>query len=908
MALKRSGGARHGIFEYGDVYDYDRETGGRSPYKIARLFVDDDNKRFYLKSEGSSAKAIPPDRVGWMIANNLIDFDAEEYQDFLLEYLMRLDRNRRDAQQNEINKYVNKQVATELKANNKLVKKTRRRARLSRFFWMLGCLVIVGLGVVASIPDPEPAPAEASIAGVGMIYPVNGDLLTDATYMQAIGNAGELYGIVVDNTVVESGQANAGESPVKENVLVNAAVSQTYPIHMRPLYYDRSSYYQSQIVLNDAEQGSSGILMQNPSGYALGLPANEIVLFGGRGMSSIVISSPEEYKAASASETASDIEQAQGEAIQNALNTDRGYSYKPTDEEYIASEMPSGWCGYDSCDIDSRLVAASYWYTRDSSGAKEDLKRRIVLMNIDSVYNLGESGVREIEPMQLNYQDNNSDFYAPVVSMSPSSNGSDYWLGYMKRSSTGAEGFFIRKYENAEDILLESYDNTFSTKDLTGTEYPITNYTLHGDRLFFEQQGYIWTMDLSKASIEVDGNQRMIKKENPIRICKASEIRPTVSRDEQFLASVTNSTTVPVSHYQVVRMTTSGGSIIYGIAFIESDTGNLVFQPCNGASVSTADLNEGAGADRGSLGVGSADEAAVQKALEEEALRNGGGQLVDTAGGEQSPEPQQQDDSAQQTQPDGTSIPSTDSIVGDAVPQGEPSSGQQPQQPEAPVQAPQDTIVPEQSAQDASASVIQGSYTIRQAVYTLTQVDGEETVDNGRILIKEGLADSQIICFCVRGEQFYWLEQDAETKERRIMCSPIYYKNDASQISSEVMEEIDENGEIVTDGVQPGDESSPATTATPDVLATDPQSSQQNGQAQDSSGGSVPDTPAEPPAVDGTQSDAAMPAPPAEATSNAATIASPPSAQDSPAPADSQTQPQAESSVPASPPAESAAQ
>lgn len=760
---------RYGNFEYGDVYDYDKETQSRSDKCLGKLIVDADKERFYVKPPGKASKSIPHDRVNWMLANDLIDFYHEDSREFLIDFMMRLEHNREAIKNQQRSQYANQRATQELTANNKLVKKTKRRARMSRFIWTLGCFSLIALGVIAAIPTPEPAPAEESIAGIGMQYPVDSELLTDATYMQAFGNGADLYGIVVDNTIIESGQANSNESPIKENVLINAAVSQTYPIHMRPLYYDRSAFYQSQLILNDAEKGSSGIVLQNPNGYSLGKAANELVLFGGRGMSSIVISAPANYQAASATETAREIEQAQEEAARIAQGKGGSSSNR---EEYLAGEMPAGWNGYDYADIDSDVIAASYWYTRDSSMKKEDLHRRVVIWNIDAVYNQGEDGVDGLEPIQMNYQDKDSDFYNPVVSMSPSSNGSEYWVGYTKKASNGKTGFFIRQYENAEDILLESYDNTFSTKDLTGNDFPITNYALHGDRLFFEQQGYIWVMDLSKASIEVDGSQRTIKKENPIRICKSSEIRPTVTRDEQFIASVNNETTVPVSHYQVVTMTTTGGNVIYGIAFIEADTGNVVFQPCNGATVAAAEKNKGAGGDTSSLDVGSSDQAALDKAQAEEEARNK--QMVDTGNKTESTVNENQEKEAK----DEPSLPVGDTIV-------------------------QDTVVEPND-----------NPPIQQSAYTLTQVDAEsDNVDSGRILIKAGSTEVQIVCFCVRGEQFYWMEQDANTKERRIMCSPIYYKNDASKLNSDVMEEVDENGEVVKEGIQP-DEQNQATHST----------------------------------------------------------------------------------------------
>lgn len=815
-----SNAKKYGNFEYGDVYDFDKATQSRSDVMLGKLMVDADNERFYIKPPGKAASAIPHDRVNWLLANDLIEFYHEDSKEFLIDFMMRIEQNREAVKEHRRQQYRGQKQHAVLTANNKLVKKTKRRARFAKLFWAMGCFVLIGLGVILAIPTPEPAPAEESIAGVGMQYPIDSELLSDASYMQAFGNGAELYGIILDNTIIESGQANSNESPIKENVLVNAAVSKTYPIHMRPLYYDRSAFYQSQLILNDADQGSSGVLLQNPNGYSLGKAANELVLFGGRGMSSIVISSPENYQAMSASETARAIEQAQEEAARVAQG--RGGSSADR-EEYISSEMPAGWNGYDYADIDSKVIAASYWYTKDSSLKKENLKRRVVIFNIDSVYNQGEDGVASLEPIQMNYQDKDSDFYNPVVSMSPSSNGSDYWIGYTKKASNGNTGFFVRKYEEAEDILLESYDNTFSTKDLTGNEFPITNYTLNGDRLFFEQQGYIWVIDLSKASIEVNGSQRTIKKENPIRICKSSEIRPTVTRDEQFTASVNNATTVPVSHYQVVTMTTAGGQIVYGIAFIEADSGNLVFQPCNGASVAAAEKNKGAGGDSNSLDVGSSDQAALEKKLAEEARNNA------SSGNTANNNANAANEASSGTNADaesGDAAPVSDSIVSDTV-----------TPPDAPVV---------------------------QSAYTIEQMDAEESVDTGRILIKAGTADTQIVCFCVRGEQFYWMEQNADTKERRIMCSPIYYKNDASKLDSDVMEDLNENGEIVKEGIQPDEANGASQPTSADVtLENTPALGNNNAQqaqqpVQQDANANANDTASSPPA---TQQDQTAPAP-----------------------------------------------
>lgn len=757
--------SRYGYFEYGDVYDYDNQSGTRSTY-VGKLVVDQDNNRFYLRTEGKAATAIPHDRINWMLANDLIDFYQEDSRAYLIDYMMRLDEHARAIKENERKKLRETRATSSIKENEKLIKTTKSRSRKAKLFWAVGCLAIVGLGVLMSIPTPDPQPVIPSIAGEGTVYPIDADLLTDTTSMVALGNGSELYGIIMDDVIVESGQQNSNESTIKENVLVNASVSMKYPIHMRPLYYDRSSFYQSQVRLNDADQGSSGIMLQNPEGYSLGYARNEIVLFGGRGLSSLVISTPDAYKAESAREVARDIEQKQQEAAREATSG-KSNSTKKKDEA-IPSSMPDGWNGYDYADIDSHVVVGSYWYTKNSSGKKADLMRRVAVWDISPVLNQGEAGISSLEPIQLNYQDLKSSFYNPVVSMSPSSNGSRYWIGYMKEDSAKNTGFFIRVYETAEDILKESYENTFSTKDLTGSNYPITNYTLHGDRLFFEQQGYIWVIDLSKASITVEGDKRTIKKENPIKICKSSEIRPTVSRDEAFIAQETGETTVPVSHYQVMTITTTGGVVEYGIAFIESDTGDLVFQPVNGATVAAANFNSGSGAESGANNVYSADDAALKEAQEEAAARNG--ETISEDNSKTSEADKKQSTNSEQN------IAQTAYTV---------------------IQAAADEKSEKTSDSEDTASKEEGD------------------LDTGRILIKKSTEEIQIVCFTVRGEQFYWIEQRSSDNARRMMISPVYYKNDASQVTSDAID-MGESGEASeeTSGIQPNKNAEDGTIST----------------------------------------------------------------------------------------------
>ena len=750
---------RYGTFEYGTVYIYDQTQPRDRGAVDGRLVVDQDNQVFYIKSPGKPSRRIPHDRVNWLLAHKMIDFDHEDSETYLIDYMMRLEEHREMVREQRLAQYSAGKEKKAIDESRKLVKKTKRNALLAKTIWFLGCAAIVGLGIFVARPVEAPAPAEMSIAGVGSVYNIDSSLLTNATYMTAIGNGSSLYGLIFDDSIIESGQLNSNESTIKENVMVNAGVSSIYPVHLRPLYYERSTFYQSQLVLDDTNQGSSAIFLQNPNGYSLTVPANELVLIGGQGMSSVVISSPDKFEAVSASEAAREIERAQEEASHE--NGSSVVDYK----ENVSAKMPENWNGYDYADIDADRIAASYWYTTDGTKNTEDLHRRVVIWDISPVINQGEKGVASLEPIQINYQDRDSNFYNPIISRSPSSNGARFWVGYTKQAPNGSVGFYIRLYENADDILVESYDNTLSTFDLTGTDYPITNYTLNGDRLFFEQQGYIWVMDLSKIQISVDvaNNQRNIKKENPVRICRSSDIRPSITRDEAYIANVMHATTVPVAHYQVVRATTDKG-IQYGIAFIESESGSIVFQPCTGATAAAAEEVEGENGNSGSTtGVSSGNQTALDKAREENARRNG-----QYTGSNESGSDQEAGGEGETANPDSTT--------------------------EAGNAATPDTVSPAQESSGNGATTGgAGEPVVHQSAYPVTGTSSKATarqmanevleVDaNDRILIRPGSAgDYQIICFCVRGEQFYWIEQSEADGTRQIMMSPIYYKNDAMQ-------------------------------------------------------------------------------------------------------------------------------
>ena len=751
---------RYGTFEYGDVYNFDKDAYNHRGTLDGRLVVDQDNATFYVRGKNKASRRIPHDRVNFLLANGLIDFDHEDSETYLIDYMMRLDEHQKKTKEQQLAQYNAGKEKKVLDESRKIQKKTKKNSRFARFLWVVGCAAIIGLGVFMAQPKADPAPGDMSIAGVGSNYGIDSDLLQNATYITAIGNGPVLHGLIFDDEIIESGQQNSNESKIKENVMVNSSVSTTYPVHLRPLYYDRSTFYQSQIKIDDAKQGSMGIYLQNPNGYSLGVPANELVLVGGQGMSSVVISAPDPYASTSAADAASAIEQAQREQAQGGYG---GYEQ----ERNVADQMPDNWNGYDYADIDSGKIAASYWYTTDGSKKTEDLHRRIAIWDVSSVLDKGESALGSLEAIQINYQDRDSNFYNPVISQSPSSNGVACWLGYMKQAPNGAVGFYIRRFEDADDVLVESYDNTLSTFDLTGTDYPISNYTLNGDRLFFEQQGYIWVMDLSKIQIAVDfeNNQRTVKKENPVKICHASDIRPSVTRDEEFIAKVTHATTVPVAHYQVTQISTDGG-IQFGIAFIESETGNLVFQPCTGATAAAVDLAEGAGGDTGSTtGVSSGNQAALDKAEAENARRRGGTDPGNTESGSDL-----EGQGSKETAPEETAQPADTEVVEVAPPEGE---GTQP-------------------VERATAGATKGTTSVRARQLA----DEQEELSVGRILIRPGYAgEYQILCFCVRGEVFYWIEQADADGSRKLMLSPVYYKNDATQAlkdrQAELAKEVD---------------------------------------------------------------------------------------------------------------------
>ena len=858
---------RHGSVEYGDILDVNEPH-----VRLGRLVIDFDKNEFWQRPDNGRATRRSASEVGYLIAHNLIVFDQPGSEKRLVDYLRRLEQVRTNALQSEIDKIRNQRQISDLQKNTKLVKKVKRKARFAKFFWFVGCSAFVALAFVATMPTSAAPAAAPSIAGVGEDYGVVSDEITDATYIEALGNGSSLYGVVTDKDIVEVGSSSSNESTIKENALYNPKTSDQ-PIHMRPLYYDRSSFYQTALKVNDMSGGSMGVYLQNPNGYSLGVPANELVLTGGPGLETLILCSPERFSDTSAADTADDIEDEQADA---ADDSDRNAGSK--DDEQVAAEMPEGWNGFNSCDIDGNKVVASYWYTPGNTNRQADLRRRVAVFDVSEVMSSGADAISSMEAVQLNYQDDDSQYYDPVISESPSSNGALYWIGYIKEDSDGDTGFFIRKNELNEDILMEAYDNTLSTEDLTGNNNPITNYTLYGDKLFYEQSGYIWVLDLSKIEIQIDGNNRTISRENPVAICYANEIEPSVTRDEEFMASVNRTSPVPVSHYKVMTLTTASG-VEYGIAFIEAESGNLVYQPCVSTTTSASSINAGSGIASDSNSVQNQNEAGIQQQRENNNTNSGSaGDRIDvpSLSGMTVEEAQRTLESAGlsirvryepndktpsgevirwdpdstvttgdtisvyvSSGADGTDIPSNVNVSGESTYGDNGSTSSEP------LNTDRDTVsetlnameqlIDEQMAyetddkrtDDSGIVYVDGTDdTAKNGNQVDVQTDAENsdtdavndaedtadeaanvnssngsdgstsrrderTSDTGRIIVKNAKDNNvDIVSYTVRGEQFIWVEQDNESGDRRIMISPVYYKNTTVQTESS---EIDSN-------------------------------------------------------------------------------------------------------------------
>lgn len=715
----------YGNVEFGTLLDENDHS-----IVLGRLALDYDTQEFWQRpATGDRAFPVNWKNIAHYLAVGAIQYDDPQMEKRLLGFLQRKEKTEKIKNQAALEKERHEKAVAEVKENNKLISQTRVRAVMAKMFWVLGCLIAIAVTFIATIPPSAPAAAAPSIAGYGADYGIPPSELAKASYIEALGDAAELYGVIVDQDIVEVGTATTGESTIKENVMLNPYVSEQ-PIHMRPLYYNRQAFYQSSLVVNDSSGNSTAVYLQNPKGYKDGLAANELVLTGGPGISAITLASPTEYSALSAEDAASSLEEAQEEALDNNVE------YENPDK--MPNSPPDNWIGFDSCDIDGTWVVASYWY-RQSKMLGGNLMRRIIMYDVQNVLNEGATGVANMNPTNLNYSIFDASYYAPVVSTSKKTNGQVHWIGYMKQDSSGGTGFFIRRVQDTTDFLNEDSSNTFSTWELTDSRAPITNYTLDGDMLFYEQSGYIWYFDLSKleASIDQYAGKKTIKKNKATQICSTDAIQPTITRDEEFIAAQTGAVTVPRSHYKVMKIITSAG-IEYGITFIDATSGNLVFCPTHaivvaGSSESDVTTNN------------NASDVQDQSQTEIDRLRReeeGIGEYADDYDPNATQQQQQQQNTASGV------AASTDGHVARAW---------QPSAADAPV---------------ARGWQTAGDTTITKVIIALANRGGED--------------DVSIVAFTVRGEHVIWIEENLKTHERAVKCSPVFYKNEAVKIQEQI--------------------------------------------------------------------------------------------------------------------------
>ena len=633
MAHSRKSKLAMGSVEYGDVYDRLCETsddGSRVPVvrdgkfvrgqRIGRLVVDFGNDAFWFRPLRGTASRLSMQDVSSLVANDLIEFDNPASREPLIRYLMEYDRRAATLKEAEVRATESSEKAQTLRADTKLQRSVRRNVRVAKLTWTLAMLGLVAMAFLMTMPQPSPAPASATISGVGQDLGVDSDSLQQASYIQALGNGTELYGVVTNTTTKEVGDTSSGTGTVTEDIVFNPSAS-AQPIHMRPLYYDKSSFYQTQLKTDPSGASKTAVYLQNPTGYALGVSANQLMLVTGSGMTSTPLLTPDAFTTQTADEAQSSIESLQSNSASERKSAGGN---KPSSNNASGSGMPDGWLGVDHASIGSDMVAVSYWYTKGNSGKQSDKHRRIAVLNIKNVLASDASAVSSMDIAQINYQDLDSNYYGPEIAQDTDSKGSTYLLAYTKQDYNGNTGFFVRRIQSDEDVLSESYTNTFSSQDLTGSTDPITNYTLLGNRLFFEQSGYIWMMNLSetKLSVTINGTQRTISRENAIKICQTSDIYSSVTSDEQRSADESGSIVQPIAHYTPMTLTTNNGTE-YGIVFIESDTGDLVFQPAVDMTTAASGQSTGTGADSTANGVSSSDEAAIQELLAQNAQNNG---------------------------------------------------------------------------------------------------------------------------------------------------------------------------------------------------------------------------------------------------------------------------------------------
>lgn len=792
-----------GKVEIGDIYE-DTESGRR--VKIGRLSVDQGSNEFFQKPVGMRGRAtrLSAEDVATMLSQGKIVCDQQSAKTDLINYIRVLTESRNSVHDAEIERIKNRQRTEEMDRNKRIHAKVKRKVCVAKLFWLLACGTMVATVFVASIPAPVPAPAEKTIAGEGQDYGIDSDALSDSTYIEAMGSGSSMYGIVTDQDIVENGQESSGESAIKENAMFTPAVSKTQPLHMRPLTYDKQTFYQTAIKTNDINGGSTGVYLQNPNGNSLGVASNELVLAGGSGLGTIIIASPEKYEDKSASTTAKNIETQQQQA---ATDSESSGSSSNSRSDMPGGKMQEAWNGFDSCDIDGNVIVGSYWYTKDASLEKKDLKRRIAVFNIKDVLAGSSDAVSELEAVQLNYQDSDNEYYNPVVSESPASNGSTYWIGYTKKTEDGNTGFFIRCYENNNDLLMEDYENTFSTSDITGNSDPIMNYTLFGDKLFYEQHGAIWVIDLSKLSADVDGYKRTIKRENPVKIVDVIDIRASTTRDEQHIANLMGETVKPSCHYKVMTITTSKG-VEYGIVFIDAQTGDLIYQPCYTMTTAASAVNNGGNTDSSTANeVTDLNEAKIEE-LREEKKKSSSSESSDSDDEEDSnasvknknEENSEDSDEAGDITMTGYHVDSAARVMLAANGSKANLSYRQAADEETGnvnSTDPGNKNGNSESANDSENENVDDSARVNankaKAKNLNSSVGDDDTEEDrgtaltGRVIIRKGMKNNvSIISYTIRGEQVVWLEEKQDdTKKREIRLSPIYYKDTSVQESDE---------------------------------------------------------------------------------------------------------------------------
>lgn len=631
-----------GSVEYGDVYSKVQGDDGRPIHQgekfvrgqvIGRLIIDFGNDEFWMRPIRGAASRLTFNDLSSLIANDLIEFDQPGYRKQLLQYLVEYNKRRTTLHENEMRRVAQHEKAQAMQADTKLQRSVRMNTRIARLTWTFAMIGMVAMVLLLSLPKEVPAPASATISGIGQELPVASDSLQSATYVQALGSGTKLYGVVIDAKTKEVGDTNGGNATITENEMYNPEAS-SQPMHLRPLYYDKASFYQTQLQVDTYGNSKTAIYLQNPNGYALGVSANQIMLTSGSGLNTIPVLTPDAYTDKSASDTQSSIEDSQADTAEQltSMPTSSGEDTNAID----GSDMPDGWLGVDHASVNNERLAASYWYTKGNTGKTSDKHRRIAILNIKDVLANGISATSNMDIAQINYQDVDSNYYAPEISMDTDSNGTTYLLGYMKQDYDGNTGFFLRRIESNEDVLVESYTNTFSTQDLTGSSDPIGNYHFVGNRLFFEQSGYIWMMNVSdsKLTVSINGNQRTVSRENAIRICKSSDIYSSVTGDESRAANEAGVPVAPVAHYTPMDMR-AGDSDEYGLVFVEAGTGDLIFQPAVDMTTASSAQGNGSGGASTANGVTSGDDAAVQNLIENDTSssdkydRNMEGTMVD---------------------------------------------------------------------------------------------------------------------------------------------------------------------------------------------------------------------------------------------------------------------------------------